>query len=398
MYAPQPPLEDPTQEEEEDVTFDPDEYEMDDSTFGVEAEPEDPVLAARRVKEAISAGFFALLTDTSVMKTSRWDRVMPKIALDPRFKLVPTHNERRSLFEKFIRAAAEEVRKGKDSGTSEMGVHAPLTGNQPAEEGEMAGAGGSVARRGAVKNPAAEDERRRREDRVRRQKMDEAEDIARRRQYAALQDAHAHFRTLLTETVKDPEALWAETLPKLRRDAQSRADVDGPLPARDMQEAFEAHVAGLLLRAADDVRALLESSLRAHSAEDFLVWAGTGAGAGAGGGAGKSKKRARKKTRRARDDGTPEGSPAFDGGGSGVDTDDDDGDNSAGAADTDDDGDPAGDGDNPLTSFVAAAEVRGGDRSGDRSHTQRACFSDVIISTSAFLICGLPPLIIKRAH
>jgi hypothetical protein len=26
---------------------------------------------------------------------------------DPRFKLVPTHNERRSLFEKFIRAAAE---------------------------------------------------------------------------------------------------------------------------------------------------------------------------------------------------------------------------------------------------------------------------------------------------
>ena len=46
-----------------------------------------------------------------VVKTSRWDRFVPKISGDPRFKLVPTHNERRSLFEKFLRAAAEGGKK-----------------------------------------------------------------------------------------------------------------------------------------------------------------------------------------------------------------------------------------------------------------------------------------------
>ena len=48
-------------------------------------------------------------------------------------------------------------------------------------------------------------ERRRREERVRREKEEEAEMIARRRQRAAREAAHAHFATLLTESVRDPE-------------------------------------------------------------------------------------------------------------------------------------------------------------------------------------------------
>ena len=49
-------------------------------------------------------------------------------------------------------------------------------------------------------------ERRRREERVRREKEEEAEMIARRRQRAAREAANAHFATLLTESVRDPEA------------------------------------------------------------------------------------------------------------------------------------------------------------------------------------------------
>jgi hypothetical protein len=37
--------------------------------------------AARREKEAIADAFFALLTDKGVVKTSRWDRIMPKAGL-----------------------------------------------------------------------------------------------------------------------------------------------------------------------------------------------------------------------------------------------------------------------------------------------------------------------------
>ena len=55
-----------------------------------------------------------------VVKTSRWDRFVPKISGDPRFKLVPTHNERRSLFEKFLRAAAEGQKTSKSSEDGEV--------------------------------------------------------------------------------------------------------------------------------------------------------------------------------------------------------------------------------------------------------------------------------------
>ena len=102
------------------------------------------------------------------------------------------------------------------------------------------------------------------------------------------------------------EAAWSETFPKLRRDAQNRCDPDGPLSERVMRDAFENHVAGLLRRAAEDVRTLLESSLRATSADDFL-----------GGGNAMQKKKKKKKRKGDKDDdddaGTPEGTP--DGGG-----------------------------------------------------------------------------------
>ena len=68
-----------------------------------------------------------------------------------------------------------------------------------------------------------------------------------------------------------------------------------------MRDAFENHVAGLLRRAAEDVRTLLESSLRATSADDFL-----------GGGNANANKKKKKKKKGARDDGaadTPEGTP-----------------------------------------------------------------------------------------
>lgn len=47
------------------------------------------------------------------------------------------------------------------------------------------------------------------------------------------------------------QAVWSATLPKLRRDAQHRADPDGPLSEREMRDAFDAHVAALLRKAAE---------------------------------------------------------------------------------------------------------------------------------------------------
>ena len=48
----------------------------------------------------------------------------------------------------------------------------------------------------------------------------EAEDAGKRQKKAAHADALANYLTLLSETVKDPEARWSEWRSKLQRDPQ----------------------------------------------------------------------------------------------------------------------------------------------------------------------------------
>ena len=97
--------------------------------------------------------------------------------------------------------------------------------------------------------------------------------MARARRRIDRDAALARFRTLLAESVRDPEATWAETLPALTRDAQwSMRDWyerRARLAEFELKEEFETHVAGLVRDAAFDVMALLRESLKATCKEDF---------------------------------------------------------------------------------------------------------------------------------
>ena len=59
---------------------------------------------------------------------------------------------------------------------------------------------------------------------MRREKRVEAEALARARRRID-RDAARAVGTLLAESVRDPEATWAETLPALTRDAQGRCAI-----------------------------------------------------------------------------------------------------------------------------------------------------------------------------
>ncbi|CAO2833014.1 unnamed protein product, partial [Amaranthus hypochondriacus] len=64
-------------------------------------------------KEECIAQFKDMLKERGVAPFSKWDKELPKIVFDPRFKAIPTYAERRSLFEHYVRTRAEEERKEK---------------------------------------------------------------------------------------------------------------------------------------------------------------------------------------------------------------------------------------------------------------------------------------------
>ncbi|KAK6931844.1 FF domain [Dillenia turbinata] len=57
--------------------------------------------------------FKEMLKECGVAPFSKWEKELPKIVFDPRFKAVPSYAARRSLFEHYVRTRAEEERKEK---------------------------------------------------------------------------------------------------------------------------------------------------------------------------------------------------------------------------------------------------------------------------------------------
>ncbi|KAI3469941.1 hypothetical protein Pfo_026604 [Paulownia fortunei] len=64
-------------------------------------------------KEECLLQFKEMLKECGVAPFSKWDKELPKIVFDPRFKAVPSHSARRALFEHYVRTRAEEERKEK---------------------------------------------------------------------------------------------------------------------------------------------------------------------------------------------------------------------------------------------------------------------------------------------
>ncbi|XP_047330248.1 pre-mRNA-processing protein 40C isoform X2 [Impatiens glandulifera] len=64
-------------------------------------------------KEESFIQFKEMLKERGVAPFSKWEKELPKIVFDPRFKAIPNYNTRRTLFEHYVRTRAEEERKEK---------------------------------------------------------------------------------------------------------------------------------------------------------------------------------------------------------------------------------------------------------------------------------------------
>ncbi|XP_057478904.1 pre-mRNA-processing protein 40C isoform X1 [Actinidia eriantha] len=68
---------------------------------------------SRPTKEDCIIQFKEMLKERGVAPFSKWEKELPKIVFDPRFKAIPGNSARRALFEHYVRTRAEEERKEK---------------------------------------------------------------------------------------------------------------------------------------------------------------------------------------------------------------------------------------------------------------------------------------------
>ncbi|XP_078436786.1 pre-mRNA-processing protein 40C isoform X2 [Wolffia australiana] len=71
-------------------------------------------------KEESFVQFKEMLKERGIAPFSKWEKELPKIIFDPRFKAVQSHSVRRSLFEHYVRTRAEEERKEKRAAQKAM--------------------------------------------------------------------------------------------------------------------------------------------------------------------------------------------------------------------------------------------------------------------------------------
>lgn len=64
-------------------------------------------------KEECVLQFKEMLKERGVAPFSKWEKELPKIVFDPRFKGIPSHSARRAIFDHYVRTRAEEERKEK---------------------------------------------------------------------------------------------------------------------------------------------------------------------------------------------------------------------------------------------------------------------------------------------
>lgn len=64
-------------------------------------------------KEDCIREFKEMLKERGVAPFSKWEKELPKLVFDPRFKAIPSHSTRRTIFDHFVRTRADEERKEK---------------------------------------------------------------------------------------------------------------------------------------------------------------------------------------------------------------------------------------------------------------------------------------------
>ncbi|XVE91918.1 hypothetical protein REPUB_Repub01dG0052600 [Reevesia pubescens] len=187
---------------------------------------------AQAIHAAAASSFKSMLKEKGDINVNfRWSRVKDNLRDDPRYKCVK-HEDREVLFNEYI---------------SEL---------KAIEE--------KAERKEKVKK-AEEEKLKERERELRKRKEREEQEMERVRVKVRRKEVVASFQALLVETIKDPQASWTESKPKLEKDPQGRA-ANPDLDPTDMEKLFREHIKMLFERCANDFKVLLAEVITQEAA------------------------------------------------------------------------------------------------------------------------------------
>ncbi|KAI4302110.1 hypothetical protein MLD38_037896 [Melastoma candidum] len=189
---------------------------------------------ARVMRAAATSSFRSLIHDKgNVTVNSRWSKVKEFLRDDPRYQSVK-HEEREGLFNEYI---------------------AELKASQEKEERE------------AKAKREEQEKLKERERELRKRKEREEQEVERVRIKIRRKEAVASFQALLVEIIKDPQASWTESKPKLEKDPQGRA-THPELDSAETEKLFREHVKVLHERCCQEYRALLAEVITVEAAAE----------------------------------------------------------------------------------------------------------------------------------
>ncbi|KAK9829764.1 hypothetical protein WJX72_007763 [[Myrmecia] bisecta] len=232
-----------------------------------------------KTRDDLEREFKDLLIEKGVTAFSRWERELPKLITDPRYKALPTLKDRRLVFDNFCKNVAEEHRQRQAHKAASVDedfralleealMPAAETAREAAEGGEpevteeaaeagASGRGGAAGEETGVAGLGPDatleqleqywgnDPRWKACDDAQRQRLFAAHvGPLRRASQQQKEDSSrallAEFRALLAESGVDAKARWSKTKDQVGSDARYRG-----LPREEREPAFRAYVAEL---------------------------------------------------------------------------------------------------------------------------------------------------------
>ncbi|CAK7326070.1 unnamed protein product [Dovyalis caffra] len=201
---------------------------------------------AQAERASAAASFKSMLRDKGdITVNSRWSRVKDSLRNDQRYKSVK-HEDREVFFNEYLselKAAEEEAERDARGKREEQDVNEYVQ----------------------LSSTLVQDKLKEREREFRKRKEREEQEMERVRVKVRRKEAVASFQALLVETIKDPQASWTESKPKLEKDPQRRA-TNPDLDPSDIEKLFREHIKMLHERCTNDFKALLAEVVTAEAA------------------------------------------------------------------------------------------------------------------------------------
>nr|XP_055033966.1 transcription elongation regulator 1a isoform X1 [Misgurnus anguillicaudatus] len=177
--------------------------------------------------DKVKQDFFELLSDYHVDGQQRWSKVKEKMETDPRYKAVETSAVREELFKNYVERLAKNPNSDKEKDLEKQArIEASL---------------------------------RERERAVQRFRSEQTKEIDREREQHKREEAIQHFKALLSDMVKSPDANWSETRRTLRKD--HRWESSSLLEREEKERLFNEHIEALAKKKKEHFRQLLDETI-----------------------------------------------------------------------------------------------------------------------------------------